>query len=91
MLVIANDNGWVLACSDGRKVFEKLLKSGDVERFRFSKEALLHSGNAGALEIAIDSLSLGVMGGNATARTWRFSPDGYKDVPVAANQTCEIR
>jgi len=69
---------------------EKLIKDGDTDRFNFSTQALLHAGNGGALDITFNSKSLGFMGQPGNIRAWRFSPEGYTDVPAALNRTCEI-
>jgi hypothetical protein len=91
ILITGHDRSWVFACADGKKVFEKLITAGDREQINFSTQALLHAGNAGALDIVVDSHSLGSMGERGTIHAWRFSPEGYMDVPHALNRTCEIR
>jgi len=91
VLIKARDLSWVVACADGKKVFEKLVKAGDTDQFDYSTQALVHSGNAGALDIAVDSRSLGAMGEHGVVHAWRFTPEGYKDVPQILNRTCEIR
>jgi hypothetical protein len=87
----ANDNSWVMGCSDGQKIFEKLFRPGDTAQFQFSGQALLHAGNGRALEISVDSRPVVVAGAGSFIRAWRFSPDGYKDVPAAGNRSCDIR
>jgi hypothetical protein len=91
ILITAHDRSWLLACADGKKVFEKLITAGNTEQISFSTQALLRSGNAGALDIAFDARSLGRMGDRGTIHAWRFSPEGNADVPPALNRTCEIQ
>jgi len=89
--VKSNGANWVVACADGKKVFEKLFNTGDTSQIAFSTQALLNAGNAAALDVTLDSRTLGAMGRPGTIHAWRFSGEAYEDVPPAHNRTCEIR
>jgi hypothetical protein len=91
ILIEAHDRSWVVACADGKKVFEKLLTDQSAEKISFSRQALVHAGNSSKLDITVDSKPLGPMGKPGTIGAWRFSPDGHEDVPATLNRTCEIR
>ena len=91
LLVTSNGANWVVACADGKRVFEKLLNAGDTSQIAFSTQALLNAGNAAALDVTLDSHSLGAMGRPGTIHAWRFSGETHEDVPPAHNQTCEMR
>jgi hypothetical protein len=86
----ASDMSWVSACADGAKVFEKLFNKGDVGEVRFSRQATVRSGNAGALELAIGNQSIGPMGSRGAVRTIKATPAGYEFVTTTPVPSCNI-
>jgi hypothetical protein len=87
----ASDRSWVSACADGAKVFEKLFNKDDVGEVRFSRQATVRSGNAGALELAIGNQSIGPMGAWGALRTIKATPAGYEFVPTTPVPSCNIQ
>jgi uncharacterized protein DUF4115 len=90
ILIKSRGPSWVVACADGKEVFEKLIQDGDTDRFNFSIQALLHAGNGGALDITFNSKPLRCTGQPGNIRAWRFSREGYTDLAPALNRSCEI-
>ena len=85
----ASDISWVLACSDGKKVFEKLFRSGDTAELQFARHALVSAGNARGLKVSFDSRPVVAAGAGSTVRAWKFTPDDYQDVSASRNRTCD--
>jgi hypothetical protein len=86
----ASAMSWVSACADGAKVFEKLFNKGAVGEVRFSRQATVRSGNAGALELAIGNQSIGPMGSWGAVRTIKATPAGYEFVTTTPVLSCSI-
>ena len=87
----ATDISWVTACVDGKNLFSKLFKKGDVEEVPFSRLAVVRSGNAGALELAIGKESIGAMGTSGATRTIKVTPSGHEFVAPALATNCSAQ
>jgi len=74
----ASNLSWVTACADGVKVLDKLFHEGDSADVPFTREAILRSGNAGALELTVGHQSVGSMGTWGQVRTVKATPAGYE-------------
>ena len=59
---------WVAVCADGKKVFEGVLQPGSKSEFKYSEEAVVRAGNAGALEITKGAQHLAAMGPRGQTR-----------------------
>src|ERR1022692_2263852 len=58
----ANDRSWITACVDGNVVFSKLFTAGTEDSIDFIDHAIVRMGNAGPVEITLDSKPVGSLG-----------------------------
>jgi hypothetical protein len=86
--ILASGMSWVDACADGRKILSKALRANEMSEFTFVRVATVRSGNAGALEITFSSKLPARMGNGGSVRMWRFTPDGYEEVPTTSPSAC---
>jgi hypothetical protein len=84
----ASNISWVTACADGVAVFRKALNAGESAEIPFVQRASVHSGNAGAIELAIGNQSIGPMGKWGEVRTVRTTPAGYEFVATTPARNC---
>jgi hypothetical protein len=83
--ITASDMSWVAACADGKKVFENVMNAGSKAEVRFSQEAVVRSGNAGALAITMGNQHLDAMGQRGVKLWLNASPSSLNVVstPIA--------
>jgi cytoskeletal protein RodZ len=79
--ITVQEASWVSVKSDGTSIAGKILQKGEVADFDFSAKAVLHLGNANAVEIAVDGKPVGTLPGKRTLRVIEVSPDGVRSVP----------
>lgn len=89
--VRATNISWVTACADGKKMFERLLETGDEVEIPFFQNAILRSGNAGGLEITLAGQSFNPMGPWGFTRMVLASPHGYDFVEPILTNPCNPR
>jgi len=73
---------WVMASSDGKRLFNKKLVKDDIREIEFSGKALLRVGNAKGLEIILDGKPIGPIGGRGQARLVELSGNGFRLLPL---------
>ena len=88
LVLRATNITWVTACADGRKVFERLFRAGDTAEIPFAQTALLRSGNAGGLEVALAGQSFEPMGTWGAIRMLRATPERYDYIPPVITGSC---
>lgn len=77
VVVSATGQSWIRVTADGVKVFENVLRPGDVRRWSARRILQIRSGNAGAVDVTVNGRRLGVLGrvGQIAARAFtRSSP-----------------
>ncbi|HWZ29921.1 MAG TPA: DUF4115 domain-containing protein [Bryobacteraceae bacterium] len=79
--ITATADTWISACSDGRVVFENVLNSSGSRKIRFSRVAVLHVGNAGGVDIAVDGRPVGPLGTTGMVRVVEMFPDRIHLLP----------
>jgi len=84
----ASNMSWITACADGVAVFRKALNAGESAEISFLHRASVHSGNAGAIELALGNQSIGPMGKWGEVRTLRTTPAGYEFVATTPARNC---
>jgi uncharacterized protein DUF4115 len=73
---------WVVATSDGKRLFNKKFVKNDVREFEFSDKALLRIGNAKGVEISLDGKPIGPIGGRGQPRLVELSANGFRLLPL---------
>ena len=73
---------WILATSDGKRLFNKKLAKDDVREIEFSEKALLRIGNAKGVEISLDGKPIGPIGGLGQPRLVELSTTGFRLLPL---------
>jgi hypothetical protein len=73
---------WVIATSDGKRLFSKKLAKNDVREIEFSDKALLNIGNARGIEISLDGKPIGPLGRRGQTRVVELSANGFRFLPV---------
>jgi hypothetical protein len=79
--VNATANDWITACSDGKIVFENLLRPQESMEVRFSHSALIRLGNAGGAAVTVDGKPLGALGASGVVRVLEVEPDQTRLLP----------
>jgi len=79
---------WVTACADGKKVLERLFKTGDKIEIPFSETAVLRAGNAGGLDVTLAGQSFASMGQWGEIRMLRATPEGIDYVAPSLTDPC---
>jgi hypothetical protein len=79
--ITATADTWISACSDGRVVFENVLNSNGSRQIRFSRTAVLHVGNAGGVDIAVDGKPVGPLGTAGMVRVVEIFADRVQLLP----------
>ncbi|MGH8245411.1 MAG: RodZ domain-containing protein [Gammaproteobacteria bacterium] len=77
VVISATGNSWIRVRTDGVKVFENVLRPGEVRRWSANRVLQIRSGNAGAVDITVNGRRLGVLGrvGQIASRAFtRSSP-----------------
>jgi hypothetical protein len=75
---------WVMATSDGKRLFNKKLAKDDIREIEFSNKALLRIGNAKGVEISLDGSPIGPIGGRGQIRLVELSATGFRLLPLTA-------
>jgi len=65
---------WVSLTVDGRKLFARLMKSGERESYSVAHEAVLDIGNAGAFAFSLDGIPGKAVGESGQAKTLILTP-----------------
>ena len=86
----ASDRSWVTACADGAMVFSKLFNKGDVGEVHFARQAMIRSGNAAAIELAVGNQPIGPMGAWGGIKTIAVTPAGHQYVAAAPSPKCKF-
>ncbi|HEV8039252.1 MAG TPA: RodZ domain-containing protein [Bryobacteraceae bacterium] len=73
---------WIIATSDGKRLFNKKLAKDDIREIEFSDKALLRIGNAKGVEISLDGKPIGPIGGRGQARLVELSAAGFRLLPL---------
>jgi len=85
----ASNISWVTVCVDGHKTVERLFEAGSVAEIPFSQQAVLRSGNAGALEVEVGGRAIGSLGPWGAIRMIKATPSGYQFVEPVITNTCD--
>ncbi len=62
VVISATGLSWIRVTADGVKVFENVLRPGDVRRWSANRILQIRSGNAGAVDVTVNGRRLGVLG-----------------------------
>ena len=73
---------WIIATSDGKRLFNKKLAKDDIREIEFSDKALLRIGNAKGVEISLDGKPIGPIGGRGQTRLVELSAAGFRLLPL---------
>ena len=73
---------WLVATTDGNRLFNKKLSTNDVREIEFSDKAVLRVGNAKGVEIILDGKPIGPIGGRGQIRVVELSANGFRLLPV---------
>jgi len=73
---------WIVATSDGKRLFNKKLVKDDTREIDFSDKALLRIGNAKGVEITLDGKPIGPVGGRGQPRMVELSASGFRLLPL---------
>ena len=73
---------WILATSDGKRLFKKKFAKDDVREIEFSEKAQLRIGNAKGVEISLDGKPIGPIGGLGQPRLVELSTTGFRLLPL---------
>lgn len=78
VVISATGQSWIRVTADGVKVFENVLRPGDVRRWSAKRILQIRSGNAGAVDVTVNGRRLGVLGrvGQIAARAFTRSSPG---------------
>lgn len=73
VVISATGLSWVRVTADGVKVFESVLRPGDVRRWNANRILQIRSGNAGGVEVTVNGRRLGALGpvGRIASREFR--------------------
>ncbi|MGQ0550973.1 MAG: RodZ domain-containing protein [Armatimonadota bacterium] len=77
VVISATGLSWIRVTADGVKVFENVLRPGDVRRWSANRVLQIRSGNAGGVDVTVNGRRLGVLGrvGQIASRAFtRVSP-----------------
>jgi hypothetical protein len=87
----ATAQSWVSGCIDGKPVAGKLLSPGEEQTIEFERIAIFRLGNAGGVEVSLDSKPLGVLGPMGAPRVVEMRPEGVRLLPptVGSTNVCE--
>lgn len=81
----AREPSWVAVSSDGKRVFEGILAANQTKDLQAENEAVVKTGNAGAIDAKLNGRDIGVLGAKGQVRTVLFSRKGYEiEEPVSA-------
>jgi hypothetical protein len=69
------ETSWVAVCSDGTEVLGAMLSPGDLRKVEFSGRAVVRTGNAGGIAIAVDGKSVGSVGPPGGLRVVELNPE----------------
>jgi hypothetical protein len=72
--ITVKETSWVAVCSDGAEVFGTMLSPGDERKIEFSGRAVVRTGNAGGIAIALDGKSVGSVGPPGGLRVIELNP-----------------
>jgi uncharacterized protein DUF4115/PilZ domain-containing protein len=73
---------WVIATTDGKRLFNKKFAKDDIREIEFSDKALLRIGNAKGVEISLDGKPIGPIGGRGQPRLVELSAAGFRLLPL---------
>jgi hypothetical protein len=73
---------WIVATSDGKRLFNKKLAKDDVREIEFSEKALLRIGNAKGVDITLDGKPIGPIGGRGQPRLVELNTTGFRLLPL---------
>jgi hypothetical protein len=73
---------WIVATSDGKRLFNKKLVKDDIREIEFSDKALIRIGNARGVEISLDGKPIGPIGGRGQPRLVELSATGFRLLPL---------
>ncbi len=78
VVISATGTSWIRVSTDGVKVFENVLRPGEVRRWSAKRILQIRAGNAGAVDITVNGRRLGVLGGvgQIAARAFTRSSPG---------------
>lgn len=82
LVIKANENVWVEATSEGKRLFSDVIKAGSSQEFTSSTPIRIKLGNAGGVQIDYNGVAIPPLGPRGMVRTTTFRKDGY-DVPPA--------
>jgi hypothetical protein len=71
-------------------VFSKLFNKGDVGEIQFARQAMIRSGNAAAIELAVGNQPIGPMGALGEVKTIAATPAGHQYVAAAPTPACKF-
>jgi hypothetical protein len=73
---------WIVATSDGKRLFNKKLAKDDIREIEFSEKAVLRVGNAKGVEITLDGKPIGPIGGRGQPRLVELTGTGFRLLPL---------
>ncbi len=63
LVLVADDLSWIRVVTDGRRVFEGFIRSGERREWRGRERVFVVLGNAGAVRVVVNGTELGRLGG----------------------------
>ena len=81
-IIKAVEPTWVVATSDGKRLFNRKLAKDDIRKIEFSEKAVLRIGNAKGVEITLDGNPIGPIGGRGQPRLVELSATGFRLLPL---------
>ena len=72
--VTVKETAWVAVCSDGKEVLATMMSPGDEQKINFIEKAIVRTGNAGGIAIAVDGKSVGSLGPPGGLRVVELNP-----------------
>lgn len=76
--VAAAEKSWIRLAADGKRVFLGVLEAGESRTASGAANAVLLTGNAGALRVTFNGKPIGPVGPRGMVRTVVFSPQGFE-------------
>lgn len=77
IVIQAKQGSWIDACADGRTVIRRYLAPSNTADLGFSNAAVVRTGNAGGVEVAVNGTSTGPVGALGEVRVIRFDAAGF--------------
>lgn len=73
--ITVKETSWVAVCSDGTEVLATTMSPGDERKIDFTGKAIVRTGNAGGIAIAVDGKSVGSVGPPGGLRVVELNPE----------------